>query len=216
VHEVSAIFHLIDEPAQSDGFGLPAGINRIADDPSTAAILRATALLQPRLPVIVARPSSQLRLLGTGAALPNGIARFGELFGPDDSPSHFVPQTITKLLAGERIAAPEGLPRDFVFIRDAARACLSLAEAVGGGSEPLDITFRSGWGLNDTAMVEFTSDLFYGREPNPSNYDAPSNPFGWQPAMSFSDAVAETIEWHREYRSRTAASRFTNQVRKAA
>jgi nucleoside-diphosphate-sugar epimerase len=217
IHEVSAIFHLIDEP-HSENTGYSRGINRQVDDSGTTAILRAAALLHPRLPVIVARPSAQLRILGDTTGTPNGIARFGELFGPNDrSTWHIIPRTIAGLLVGERINAQAGASQDYVFVRDAARACLSLAEAFGAGSESLDITFRSGWELSDMEMTSYTSDVFYGREPKLRVQEAPANPLGWHPAMSFIDSLSETIEWYRENTlKRSVNARSTDPIRNAA
>jgi nucleoside-diphosphate-sugar epimerase len=218
IHEVTAIFHLIETPSQAHGTGLPVGMNRPSDDRGTAAILRAAALLHPRLPVILYRPSSQLRIQDADSpAGPHGIARFGELFGPEDRSAGIIPLTIAGLLAGERINAQEGPARDFVYVRDAARACLSLAESVAIGSSPLDITFHSGWELNDAAMAGFTSAVFYGREANISNFELPTNPIGWQPVLSFGDALAETIEWYRNDRySRSIMTRSIDPLRRAA
>ena len=70
VHEVSAIFHLASEG------------NR-----GTQTVLSAAGLYHSCVPVILARPAGQLRLMNHDEApieQPLGIARFGELFGSGD------------------------------------------------------------------------------------------------------------------------------------
>jgi nucleoside-diphosphate-sugar epimerase len=130
-----------------------------------------------------------------------GVARFGEVFGPRDRrESRVVPRTITALLRDEQPRADGGPSRDFICVRDAARACISIAEAVGLEQSPQDATFRSGWQHTDREMIDLVKAAFAGdrladREPEP-----PLNPFGWQPATAMGDALAETIAWQRATR----------------
>lgn len=215
IHEVSAIFHMVDGFARS---GVSGGSNRHIDNTGTAATMRAAALYDSKLPVIVARPSSQLRLVGADPARPHGIARFGELFGPGDSTmSHFVTRTITGLLAGERLVANGDSSNDFVFIRDAAEACLSLAEAVASGSEPLDITFHSGWEFTAEAMAGLLSNAISGQQTILTRDTMPANPLGWQPRQTLSTGISETVAWYRQASSVPASSNGSaNSLRKAA
>jgi nucleoside-diphosphate-sugar epimerase len=95
---------------------------------------------------------------------------------------------------------PDGPARDFVFVCDAARACVALAEAVAARPVPHveDLTFRSGWTLTDREMAAHIREAFAGRTPHlPAA--TPANPLSWAPAVSFSDALAETIAWYREF-----------------
>jgi nucleoside-diphosphate-sugar epimerase len=189
VHEVSAVFHLA-------GAGL-------------SAVLRAAALYHPRVPVVTVRPAEQLRLAADDdePPVPLGVARFGELFGPGDRKrSGVVPRTLTALLEGKPNATA-GPARDFVFVRDAARACLSLAEAVGAEARPRDCTFRSGWEFTESALAALVADVFAGRAVDVPEHDVP-NPFGWQPVTPFAAAIRETIAWYREsVRTRPAEPR---------
>ncbi len=224
IHEVSAIFHLAHESAEPKPPRKPSEASQIAADRGTAAVLRAAALHHPRLPVIVAKPANQLRILNSdveGAAIPPGIVRFGELFGGTDRRmSQVVPRTIASLLARESGVATEGSKsstHDFVFIRDAARACLAVAEAVGSGSHSLDVTFRSGWELTEAEMARFVGDVFAGRKPEVTLREPPTNSFGWRPANTLEAAVTETIECYREAaRSQAESSRATDRLRRAA
>jgi CDP-glucose 4,6-dehydratase len=133
--------------------------------------------------------------------IPLGIARFGELFGPGDRKAfRVVPATVLGLLAGDGGLPSAGdTPRDFVHVGDAARACLRLAEHLleRPGPRREDYAFRSGWVFTDRTMAAAVREASAGR-PVPPTGPTPPNPFGWSPAASFADALAETITWYRE------------------
>lgn len=180
VHEVSAVFHL----ASVEPF----------------AVLRAAALYHPRIPVVTARPTEQLRLAADtdSPPVPLGVARFGELFGRGDrNRNGVVARTVLGLLEGRRVAAPAGPSRDFVFARDAAQACLAVAETVGATGQAFDGTFRSGWELSDAALATLIADVFGGRGAEVERREGP-NPLGWQPVTPLAVAISETIRWYRE------------------
>jgi nucleoside-diphosphate-sugar epimerase len=188
VHEVSAVFHLADEV---DGPGKR----------DATAVLRAAALRDRELPVVAARPASDRPALGTISCGPaaNGIVRFGEVFGPGDRrPAHLVPRTIGGLLAGERPSPASSAARDYVHVRDAARACLAVAEEVGSGTA-LDVALCSGWELTGEEMAEAIVSVFEGRAPEAAVKPARPNPFGWAPERPFEEALRETINWHRAH-----------------
>jgi nucleoside-diphosphate-sugar epimerase len=167
VHEVTAVFHL----AACDA----------------AALLQAVNLYSRRVPVVTARPSPQLSLARIDGRQQErlSVARFGEVFGPGDRKRAY-PANATPA---------DGPARDFVFVRDAARACLLAAEAsVANG--PGDHTFRSGWVMTERQMAAAL------RDPSAvigASDSAPlSNPLGWAPAQTFSDALNETLAWHQK------------------
>jgi len=194
VHEVSAVFHLADS------------------DQGLGSVMRAAGLYHSHVPVVAARPSSQFRAVEEGSISfgPLGIARFGEVFGPRERTlTQAVPQCILAQLANERPRAVNGRRRDFVFVRDAARACLLLAEAVHQAGHALDCTFRSGWELTESAIAEMISSLLESPESRPVEL---SNPLNWRPETSLSDALRETIEWYRQ----SNPSKTVTPMRKAA
>jgi nucleoside-diphosphate-sugar epimerase len=182
VHEVSAVFELTDS-----GKGL---------DSAT----RAAGLYHARVPVVAARPTFQLRIAGGDATGPTplGVARFGELFGPRDrKQTRLVPRTAPALLAGETPALTDGPARDFVFVRDAARACLLLAEEVGRAGHALDCTFRSGWELTDRGMARLLSDVVGANGPEFGASEL-NNPCGWRPELALTQTLAETLAWYKQ------------------
>ncbi len=188
VHEVAAVFHL----AAHDPFG---------DDRATPAVLHAAKLYGRRIPVVAARPIPQLGI-ARAATRDDGltVARFGELFGPGDRKLfRIVPATALALLAGDApTPTPEGAARDFVFVTDAARACVRAAElTVSNG--PDEHTFRSGWLMTDHQMAAAVRDVFAARPVALPDSAAPTNLNGWEPARPFAEAVSETLAWYREY-----------------
>lgn len=192
VYEASAVFHL----AATDA-------NRV--DRGTPAVLEAVRRFDPRVPVVIARrPGTPVP---AGSRVPLGVARFGELFGPGDRANGVVPDTVTALLAGNLAhTPPDGPAHDFVHVADAARACLLLAEAVGDRGTPhvADAPFRSGWSFTDRGMAAAVRDVVAGRpvqHPSASH----ESPFDWRPALKFADALADTVEWHRDTARRPAA-----------
>jgi len=183
VHEISAVFYC----AKSD--------------PGLHALMRAATLYHPRLPLVTARQSRPLRIARTENqfSLPVGVARFGELFGPRFRDlSQIIPRSILSLLRDETIQPTHGASRDFVFIRDAARACLLLAEATAVTGDCLDYTFQTGWSFSDSAMSGMVSAALAGRGTEPKVLQ-PSNPLGWNTQISLTSALEETIDWCRQY-----------------
>lgn len=188
VHEITTIFHL----AAHDPFG---------EDRGTPAILQAAKLYSRRVPIVTARPLQQLALAQPDEPQDRlSIARFGEVFGPGDRKLfRVVPATAIGLLTGDGATLPpESSPRDFVFIRDAALACLRVAEAARTDG-PGDYPFRSGWLLTDRQMAAVVRDVHAGRPPVVPDSAAPTNPLGWQPHQSLAEALDESIAWYREF-----------------
>jgi nucleoside-diphosphate-sugar epimerase len=184
VHEIQAVFHL----AAGGLLGLDHG---------AAAVVEAVRRFDPRVPVVTARPSDGFALARRNPPVPLGVARFGGVFGPGDGESlGVVPSAIAGLLRNAIPQRTSGAARDFVFVRDAASACLMLAESLAPEPHLRDETFRTGWGLTDHEMAVAVRDVSENRTRPP--IDPPKNPCGWRPAMSFAGAVNETIAWYRD------------------
>jgi hypothetical protein len=186
VHEISSVFHL-------------------AEDRDTPAVLQAAKLYARRIPVVAARPIPQLGIArATDAAEERhedglSVARFGELFGPGDRKLfRGVPATALGLFTGDPTQPADGPARDFVFVRDAARACVRTAEAVATGG-PGEYEFRSGWLMTDRQMAGAVRDAHAGRTVVAPDSAPPTNPLGWAPQRPLADALAETLAWYREF-----------------
>jgi nucleoside-diphosphate-sugar epimerase len=199
VHEVSAVFHLADAP---DGM---------------TAVTQAATLFHSRVPVVTARPASRLRIANAESPSQSliGIARFGEVFGPRDrNHARIVPRTVLAGLAGESAPAGAGQARDFVYVCDAARACLLLAEAVVKAGHGLDCTFRSGWEFADAAMSGLVADVLSARKLA-TTAASPDNPHGWRPGITLPEALAETLRWYAQLHSAISA-KPSDPLRRAA
>lgn len=189
VHEAGAVFHL-------------AVTGTTARDRGLEVVVEAIRRYDPRIPVVTTRPWDVPPPPPSAVAL--GTARFGGLFGPGDpDPSHMIPASVSTLTAGGwSQTAAEQLAHDFVHVRDAARACVMLAEAIGSGLPPeaRDATFRSGWVLTGRDLAGVVRDVLDDRAPRYRVAESPPNPLGWAPALNFADAIADTI-----HRIRTTA-----------
>lgn len=198
IHEISAVFHLADT------------------DRGLAAAVRAVSLYNPHVPVVTARLTAEPRNEENGSPVHRlGTARFGEVFGPRDRKRfHVIPKAIRATLSGDDPGPTSGPARDFVFVRDAARACLHLAEEVLATSHPIDCEFRTGWEFTDAAMTEMIAAAVAGQLPS-APIAKPGNPYGWQPETSLPDALRETVEWFKRAIASEAIP-STRPIRRAA
>ena len=200
VHEVSVVFNLV------------------SSDRGTAAVTYAANRYHPGIPVVAARPAFQLRVAEHTERPQNplGIARFGELFGPSDRDFvHSVSRMAVALLRGQPMPTGASHSRDFVFVRDAARACLMLAETVTRECQSFDVTFQSGWEFTDSAMAAQMADAI-SKKVLHTQMEVPSNPLAWQPETTLHEALRESVEWYRELLDREGEAFHPNDVRKAA
>lgn len=207
VYDVAAVFHL----ATADP-GKP--------DRGTTSVLEAVARLDPQIPVVIARPA-EAPPFPAKPPVPVGIARFGEVFGGGDrNVSRIIPSTVIGLLTGDRAAiAGDTIERDFVFVRDAARAIVALGEALVAAPNGAirNVPFRSGWQVNGSEIAATVRDVFDGEAVKAESADPPTNPFGWRPAGPLTDALSETIAWYRTFlRTRLFGARPIEPQRRAA
>ncbi len=106
--------------------------------------------LQPVFPYDVSKAATDLiaRSYWHTYGLPVAVTRFANLYGGGDRNfSRLIPETVTAVLDGRRpIIRSDGSPeRDFLYVEDAARAYLAVAEALASG-EAGGEAFNAGWG----------------------------------------------------------------------
>jgi len=149
--------------------------------------------------------------------LPVCVARCGNLFGGGDlNFSRIVPGTIRSALAGEApiIRSDGTFKRDYVYVRDAAEAYLTLAEhmdkpdCVGeafnfSNEQPLTVleitekilTLMKKTDLRPLIRNEAKGEI---RHQYLSAQKA-RRLLGWQPRVSLEEGLKETIQWYRDY-----------------
>jgi nucleoside-diphosphate-sugar epimerase len=194
IHEVHRVLHF------------PAADSAAADR-SIITLLEATRKYDPRIPVVIPRSGSSASLIAS--PVPLGIARFDELFGPDPDSRGSLSAAVTRLMVNEFPPLNDGAPRDYVHAKDAARACLLLAEAVAKHPVPhvREARFRSGWQFTERQLFAAVREALAGRTPLLPFVAAPTNPLDWSPSLHFGEAIADTVEWLRTRVARSVRTR---------
>lgn len=147
--------------------------------------------------------------------LPVAVARCGNVYGGGDlNWSRIVPGTIRSLLAGERpvLRSDGGPTRDYIYVRDAVDAYITLAEATlrrgagdaynfspGSCASVTDIVAAIGraMGVDANPLVLATATM----EIQDQTLDSSKahKLLGWQAQWSLDDGLRETVAWYRAY-----------------
>ena len=152
--------------------------------------------------------------------VPVCITRCGNLFGPGDvNWDRIVPGTIRSLLEGQRpvIRSDGTLVRDYFYVRDGALAYLQLAEAMAQDSTILGEAFNLST-EEPLSVLDLLAILqrLVGSHVDPdilgtATHEIPAQHLsaekarkllGWTPKWSVEEALAETVEWYRDYLGR--------------
>jgi CDP-glucose 4,6-dehydratase len=148
--------------------------------------------------------------------LPVSIARCGNIYGGGDlNWSRIIPGTIMSCLRGIRpvIRSDGTFVRDYLYVKDASRAYICLAEQVISGSEAGEaFNFSPEKALSVIeivkAILELTGHTF---EPEIQNIAAgeihsqyldatkAKNRLGWKPEFKLQDGLKETIAWYQKF-----------------
>jgi CDP-glucose 4,6-dehydratase len=158
-------------------------------------------------------------------SLPVAITRCGNLYGGGDlNWSRIVPGTIRSVLRGERpIVRSDGTSRrDYLYVEDAAHACLRLAEALESQPEVAGQAFNFGHNrpLTVCEMVERILALCGRADLTPEILGAASGEIphqyldssraramlGWEPRFSLDEGLKRTIAWYRQAKELKARS----------
>ncbi len=173
--------------------------------------------LQPRFTYDVSKAATDLiaRSYWHTYRLPVAVTRFANLYGGGDRNfSRLIPETVTAVLDGRRpIIRSDGSPeRDFLYVEDAARAYLALADALASGRAGGE-AFNAGWGRPHSVreVVELVCELGAADvEPDYQGSGTPSGEIdrqyldstkigerlGWQPRVDLREGVRRTLDWY--------------------
>lgn len=151
----------------------------------------------------------------TDPLIPCGTARFEELFGSGGlilgtatAPSPDELRTPHQYVSDQR--------RDHVFLDDAARAMLLVAEQLTQGGTSLDITFRSGWTFTASEWQQLLEDVKKGSESDLHVRERAQGLPGWKPTRSLIETLREALRHPVGLDPGLNASHTTKNRRKAA
>lgn len=175
--------------------------------------------LQGRHPYDVSKSCADLlgQAYWASYELPVAITRCGNFYGGGDlNFNRIVPGTIRSLLDGQRpiIRSDGTLVRDYVYIKDAVRAYVQLAQKVLEGKARGEVyNFGNGLPMTVREVVERISRCMGKEELQPVMLnDAPNEilrqylspekarrELGWQAHYTFEAGLQETIQWYRDF-----------------
>jgi CDP-glucose 4,6-dehydratase len=176
--------------------------------------------LQPRSPYDVSKAATDLiaRSYWHAYGLPVATTRFANLYGGGDTNrSRLVPEAVDAALTGRpAVIRSDGTPeRDFLYVEDAVRAYLAIADALDGDGARGE-AFNAGTGRAHPVreVVELIgriagSDL----EPEIQGKGTPAGEIdrqfvdtaklreltGWSPKVDLEDGLRRTLVWYREH-----------------
>jgi CDP-glucose 4,6-dehydratase len=178
------------------------------------------ASLQPTFPYDVSKAATDLiaRSYWHTYRVPVAVTRLANIYGGGDRNfSRLVPETVTAVIDGRRpVIRSDGSPeRDFLFVEDAARVYLALAEALPDGRVAGE-AFNAGWGRPNQVreIVELICEL--GPSDVEPDYRGTGNPsgeidrqyldsakirerIGWEPQVDLREGLRRTIDWYAEH-----------------
>jgi CDP-glucose 4,6-dehydratase len=178
------------------------------------------ATLQPTFPYDVSKAAADLiaRSYWHTYGLPVAVTRFANLYGGGDRNfSRLIPETATAVLDGRPpIIRSDGSPeRDFLYVEDAARAYLAIADALAQGHAGGE-AFNAGWGRAHPVreVVELICEL--GPTNVEPDYRGSGHPggeidrqyldasrirreIGWEPEVELHDGLRRTLDWYEAH-----------------
>jgi CDP-glucose 4,6-dehydratase len=173
--------------------------------------------LQGRAPYDVSKSCADLIALSYAHSYgtPVAITRCGNVFGGgDQNYSRLIPGTIRSALQNESpvIRSDGTFGRDYMYVRDAVSAYLTLAEQVGDGrlvgeafnfgtERPLaaiEVVRAILRHMGKTQLLPTILNQADGEIPNQYlDCSKARRVLGWSPRFVFEDALGETIDWYR-------------------
>jgi len=149
--------------------------------------------------------------------LPVAIARCGNIYGGGDiNWSRIVPGTVRSLLLGQRpqIRSDGQFVRDYIYVKDVARAYMCLAEELDDASiQGEAFNFSDESPMTVLELVDEICSLMHSGQLEPEILNTASGEIksqylsaekarktlGWKPAYSRQAGLSETIAWYRQF-----------------
>jgi CDP-glucose 4,6-dehydratase len=175
--------------------------------------------LRPVHPYDVSKASADLIATSYAVSygLPVSVTRCGNTFGPGDLHwERLIPGTIRSLVQGERpvIRSDGSMVRDYLYVADAVRAYLRLAEALADDPSLRGQAFN--FSLEQPCSVLEVVERLQaaaGTALEPDVRSAAANEIpaemlsasrarsilGWEPTVSFDEACSATVDWYRAF-----------------
>jgi CDP-glucose 4,6-dehydratase len=176
--------------------------------------------LQPTAPYESSKAAADLiaRSYWHSYGLPIAITRFANIYGGGDTNfSRLIPEAVSAALDGRPpVLRSDGTPeRDFLYVEDAARAYLAIAEGLDR-AEVRGQAFTAGGGRPHPVgeVVELIARLAdTGVEPDIRGTGNPEGEIdrqyvdptkirelvGWEPEVDLEEGLRRTIEWYRDH-----------------
>jgi len=192
--------------------------------PHTDLPYRETHALQPVFPYDVSKAATDLlaRSYWHTWGLPVAVTRFANLYGGGDfNPSRLIPEAVSAVLLGRApIIRSDGSPeRDFLYVEDAVKAYLAIAEALpsvgaageafnaGGGSphrvgDVVDLICRIA-GTDVKPEIRGTGTPSGEIDRQWVDHSKLTALTGWEPTVDLEEGLTRTIDWYRTHASQT-------------
>ena len=185
-----------------------------------------TAPLQGRFPYDVSKSCADLLAQSYfhSYSLPVCIVRCGNLYGAGDlNFSRIIPGTILSLLRGEHplIRSDGEAIRDYVYVKDAADAYATIAEAMEHNNALHGEAFNIGDNhpMSVLQVVSILQKLMKCQDLDPVILNTASleirrqylssakikDLLGWHSSYTLEEGLNETLQWYRQYHSRLEA-----------
>jgi CDP-glucose 4,6-dehydratase len=181
---------------------------------------REDSPLRPAAPYEASKAATDViaRSYWRSFGLPVAVTRFANLYGGGDTNfSRLIPEAVTAAIDGRRpVLRSDGSPvRDFLYVEDAVRAYVAIADALDG-DDARGEAFNAG-GERPYAVGEVVELVcrLAGADMEPDIQGA-GNPegeidrqyvdstklrelTGWRPEVSLDDGLRRTIDWYRTH-----------------
>jgi CDP-glucose 4,6-dehydratase len=219
VHGIETVFHLA---VPTVALSTPADPTRHLAARWARTLLTAVRRAAPAAEVVIPVPTGDATgraevaaAFARQAGSAVGVAVLPRLFGGGDRTwSRLVPWTVRSVLSERPVEPPRDFERTepYLYVRDAARACLGLAESLAGDPEA--------WAGRATPFPATATgaDLFEVLTapylPSPLGGEGPGG--RGQSPIPLLDAAAETIGWYRRFFHTPAAAEAVVPARFAA